>query len=123
MRKAAGLAPAAIAVLREAGPLPREPADLATRIKAAHIPMTGLAGLDRAISTAGGVRAEALEPTLMLKALPGVFVAGEMLDFDAPTGGYLLQAAFATGHLAARGLAAWAAQTPPGTRQGTPAAV
>jgi predicted flavoprotein YhiN len=105
------LAPAAIAVLREAGPLPRDPADLAARIKAVQIPTTGLAGLERAISTAGGVRAEALEPTLMLKSLPGVFAAGEMLDFDAPTGGYLLQAAFATGHMAAQGVAAWAART------------
>ena len=61
--------------------------------------------LDRAISSAGGIAADALDDDLMLKSLPGVFVAGEMLDFDAPTGGYLLQAAMATGARAASGIA------------------
>lgn len=107
LRKTASLSPAAIAVLRESGQLPRAPAGLAARIKSVPLPITGLAGLDRAISTAGGVGAASLDDTQMLKDLPGVFVAGEMLDFDAPTGGYLLQAAFATGHVAACGLAAW----------------
>lgn len=110
LRKAASLAPAAIGVLREAGPLPRGPADLAHAIKNVHLPITGLAGLERAISTAGGIHQDAVDDGLMLKTLPGVFVAGEMLDFDAPTGGYLLQAAFATGHMAACGMATWAAQ-------------
>jgi hypothetical protein len=110
LRKTANLSPAAIAVLRESGPLPREALDLATRIKGVPLPMIGLAGLERAISTAGGIREDAVDDALMLRALPGVFVAGEMLDFDAPTGGYLLQAAFATGHMAACGMAAWAAR-------------
>jgi predicted flavoprotein YhiN len=106
LRKAASLSPAAIAVLRESGPLPRGALDLATRIKSVPVAITGLAGLERAISSAGGVTAESLDGALMLKSLPGVFVAGEMLDFDAPTGGYLLQAAFATGHAAAAAMAA-----------------
>lgn len=109
IRKAAGLSPVAIGVLREAGPFPGEPNALARRIKALPLTVTGLAGLDRAISTAGGVRFEALDPAFMLKALPGVFVAGEMLDWEAPTGGYLLQACFATGVAAARGMLAYSA--------------
>jgi hypothetical protein len=59
-----------------------------------------------AISTAGGVRFEVLTDGLMLRALPGVFVAGEMLDWEAPTGGYLLTACFASGRTAAQGLLA-----------------
>jgi len=62
-----------------------------------------------AISTAGGVRFEALTDGLMLKALPGVFCAGEMLDWEAPTGGYLLTASLASGRRAAQGLRAWLA--------------
>ena len=63
----------------------------------------GVAGLERAISSAGGVAWTEVDERLMLKALPRVFVAGEMLDWEAPTGGYLLQACFATGVAAARG--------------------
>ncbi|HEY8710777.1 MAG TPA: NAD(P)/FAD-dependent oxidoreductase, partial [Burkholderiaceae bacterium] len=59
--------------------------------------------IDEAISSAGGVRFEALSGALMLTALPGVFCAGEMLDWEAPTGGYLLTACFASGMAAARG--------------------
>ncbi len=99
LRKRLALPPVAIALLREGF----GPEDLASRVKHVRLNVTGLAGLDRAISTAGGVRDEALDAHLMLHALPGVFVAGEMLDFDAPTGGYLLQAAFATGRAAALG--------------------
>jgi len=61
--------------------------------------------LDRAISTVGGIRAEGLTEGLMLRALPGVFAAGEMLDWDAPTGGYLLTACLATGLHAGRAAA------------------
>lgn len=104
LRKSAGLSPAAAALVREAGPVPHDPAGLAARIRSVPLAITGVAGLERAISTAGGIRAEALDATLMLRALPGVFAAGEMLDFDAPTGGYLLQAAFATADVAARGI-------------------
>ena len=62
-----------------------------------------------AISTAGGVRMEALDDNLMIRNLPGVFCAGEMLDWEAPTGGYLLQASFATGVAAGRGVLKWLA--------------
>ncbi|WP_018390531.1 TIGR03862 family flavoprotein [Ancylobacter sp. FA202] len=106
LRKAAGLAPAAAGLLREAGPLPADPAVLAHLIKALPLAATGMAGLERAISTAGGVTRAMIDDQLMLKARPGVFVAGEMLDWEAPTGGYLLQASFATGHAAACGILA-----------------
>jgi uncharacterized flavoprotein (TIGR03862 family) len=111
LRKAAGLSPAAIALLREASPrLPEDAAGLAALIKAAPLTLTGLAPIARAISSAGGIEAGAVTPDFMLKALPGVFVAGEMLDWEAPTGGYLLQACFATGVAAAAGLEAWLAR-------------
>ena len=109
LRKAAGLAPAAIAVLRESvgGSLPQEPAELAALIKAAPLVLTGIAPIERAISTAGGIVAAEIDAGFMLKKLPGVFVAGEMLDWEAPTGGYLLQACFATGVAAAAGIESW----------------
>jgi predicted flavoprotein YhiN len=73
----------------------------------------GLRGLDKAISTAGGVAFSAIDGTFMLHVRPGTFVAGEMLDWEAPTGGYLLQASFATGVAAARGALAYLdARTP-----------
>ena len=106
LRKAAGLSPAAAGLLREAGPLPPDPEALAARIKAVPLAVTAMAGLERAISTAGGVTRPMVDDTLMLRARPGVFVAGEMLDWEAPTGGYLLQASFATGHAAACGVLA-----------------
>ncbi len=107
LRKAAGLAPAAIALLREAspGPLPADAGALAALIKAASLRLTGTASITRAISTAGGITADEVEADFMLKRLPGVFAAGEMLDWEAPTGGYLLQACFATGVTAAAGVA------------------
>lgn len=104
LRKAAHLDAAAVGLLREAGALPSEPPALAARIKEVPLTVTGLAGIDRAISTAGGVALSALTPDLMIKAKPGVFVAGEMLDWDGPTGGYLLQGSFATGVVAAHGV-------------------
>ncbi|KUL95136.1 NAD(FAD)-utilizing dehydrogenase [Bosea sp. WAO] len=106
LRKAAGLSPVAIAVLREAteGPLPTEPAALARLIKAASLRLTGMAPIARAISTAGGILADEFDAGFMLKRVPGVFVAGEMLDWEAPTGGFLLQACFATGVAAAEGI-------------------
>jgi len=110
LRKAAGLQPPAVALVTEAmmladKPVPKDdPAALAALVKALPLRVTGTAGLDRAISTAGGIRFEALDENFMLKALPGVFAAGEMLDWEAPTGGYLLQASFATGVAAAKGM-------------------
>jgi uncharacterized flavoprotein (TIGR03862 family) len=115
LRKVLKLSPVEINLLREAHGkvLPTPPAALAAAIKAAPIRLTGVQGLARAISSAGGVRREALDDRLMLRARPGVFVAGEMLDWEAPTGGYLLQAAFATGFAAARGLLASGPPAPP----------
>ncbi|WP_203291704.1 NAD(P)/FAD-dependent oxidoreductase [Maricaulis parjimensis] len=107
LRKA-GLSPQAISVLRDAVPdLPRDAAALAALIKAVPLRVTAQRGLDRAISSAGGIARDAVDGNFMLKARPGVFAAGEMLDWDAPTGGYLLQASFATGLAAARGIEAW----------------
>ncbi|MBX3636283.1 MAG: TIGR03862 family flavoprotein [Rubrivivax sp.] len=86
-----------------------DPQRLAAAIKALPITVTAARPLDEAISTAGGVRFEALDEGLMLRALPGVFVAGEMLDWEAPTGGYLLTACFAAGRAAGQGVARWLA--------------
>lgn len=109
LRKAAGLSPVAIALLRESGALPEDAARLAALIKAAPLRLTGMAPIERAISTAGGVMASAVDAGFMLKALPGVFVAGEMLDWEAPTGGYLLTACFASGMRAGEGALRWLA--------------
>ncbi len=83
-----------------------EPARIAPLIKALPLRLTGCRPIERAISTAGGIDLDELTPDLMLKRLPGVFVAGEMLDWEAPTGGYLLQGAFASGLVAGHGVAA-----------------
>lgn len=109
LRKAAGLSPQAINLLREAtgGPLPDGAGALARLIKGVDLTVVGQAGIDRAISSAGGISRESLDDQLMLKALPGVFAAGEMLDWEAPTGGYLLQACFATGAAAGDGALRW----------------
>ncbi|MBM3524021.1 MAG: TIGR03862 family flavoprotein, partial [Alphaproteobacteria bacterium] len=109
LRKAAALPPVAVALLHEQGreALDATPRALARAIKAVPLAVTGLAGLERAISTAGGIAHDALTEDFMIKALPGVFAAGEMLDWEAPTGGYLLQACFATGVAAAAGLGRW----------------
>ncbi len=109
LRKTLNLSPAAIGLLREACGLnlPASPAALSALIKAVPVTLTGCAPMDRAISTAGGVGFDSVDDELMLKALPGVFLAGEMLDWEAPTGGYLLQACFATGRAAAQGALAY----------------
>ena len=84
-----------------------DPARFAASIKALPVRVTAPRPVAEAISTAGGVRFEALGPHQMLQALPGVFCAGEMLDWEAPTGGYLLTACFASGRAAGQGAAAW----------------
>jgi uncharacterized flavoprotein (TIGR03862 family) len=129
LRKQAALPPAAIALLHEAGlhePEPRGagspgaaspgpglmaagltalgPAGLAARIKSLPLRVVGVASIERAISSAGGVALHEVDADFMLRRRPGTFVAGEMLDWEAPTGGYLLQAAFSTGHAAAEGV-------------------
>ncbi|UVF19453.1 TIGR03862 family flavoprotein [Microvirga terrae] len=107
LRKSVGLGPVGIALLREgSAPLPAEPDALAQLIKAVPLTLTGTKSLDRAISTAGGIPFDQVDEQLMLRRMPDVFVAGEMLDWEAPTGGYLLQATFATGIAAARGVLA-----------------
>jgi uncharacterized flavoprotein (TIGR03862 family) len=97
-----GLSPAAVALVMEcARPLP---ADLAKLLKSLPVPHAGLRPIDEAISTAGGITRAALTDDLELRSLPGTFACGEMLDWDAPTGGYLITACLATGRHA--GLAA-----------------
>ena len=106
LRKSLGIDGAKRAVLFEmCKSLPTEPKALAERIKALPIPHSGPFGLDRAISSSGGVAWSALDETLQLRALPNVYCIGEMVDWDAPTGGYLLTACFATGLWAARAAA------------------
>jgi predicted flavoprotein YhiN len=83
------------------------PQGLAAAIKRLPVPLLAPRPLAEAISTAGGVRFEALDHRLMCRSLPGVFCAGEMLDWEAPTGGYLLTACFATGRAAAIGALEW----------------
>lgn len=93
-------------LLRECTPheVMDDPAQLAAAIKHLPIRLLRTRPLDEAISSAGGVRFDALEDDLMLKAMPGVFCAGEMIDWEAPTGGYLLTACFATGRRAGEGV-------------------
>ena len=114
LRKALSLSPVEIALLQEAthGKLGALPVDaLAALVNTLPIRLRGIAPIARAISTAGGIAFSAIDAHFMLRQLPGVFVAGEMLDWEAPTGGYLLQACFATGAAAGRGAVAWLAQT------------
>jgi uncharacterized flavoprotein (TIGR03862 family) len=108
LRKALHLTPAAIGLLAETGPHE----DLAAAVKALPLTLTGVQPIARAISSAGGLDLAALDERLMLKDRPGVFAAGEMLDWEAPTGGYLLQASFATGAVAGRAAARYAAIKP-----------
>jgi len=113
LRKAARLSPIGVGLLQEVAfatgrPLNGlTPDELAAAIKAVEIPVTEASGMDRAISSAGGVRFDTVDARLMLRVRRGVFVAGEMLDWEAPTGGYLLQACFATGAAAGHGAQAW----------------
>ena len=119
LRKAASLSPVAIGLLQEAAKASSValtsmgPDDLARLINAVPIRLTGVAPIARAISTAGGIRFEELDENFMLRRSAGVFAAGEMLDWEAPTGGYLLQASFATGAAAGRGVLKWLANGSP----------
>jgi uncharacterized flavoprotein (TIGR03862 family) len=113
LRKAASLSPAAIGLLQEAAVTSAvrlsglDPAALAGLIKAVPVRLVGVEPIARAISTAGGIAFDEIDKSYMLRRRPGTFVAGEMLDWEAPTGGYLLQAAFATGAAAGRGALLW----------------
>ncbi|NDW45859.1 TIGR03862 family flavoprotein [Ruegeria sp. PrR005] len=109
LRKSLNLSGARAALLMEFGrPLPQDPPALAAMLKALPVRHAGPRPMDEAISTAGGVARTALDETLMIRALPGVFCAGEMMDWEAPTGGYLLTGCFATGRWAGRAAASWA---------------
>jgi uncharacterized flavoprotein (TIGR03862 family) len=113
LRKALNLSPVAIGLLQEASKvsgisLPSLSAgDLAQRINAVPVQLNGLAPIARAISSAGGISFSEIDADYMIRRLPGIFAAGEMLDWEAPTGGYLLQASFATGVAAGRGVLRW----------------
>ena len=113
LRKALGLTPAAQALLMEfARPLPDDPQALAKVVKSLELRGARPRPMDEAISTAGGVPFAALDSGLMLRDLPGTFCAGEMLDWEAPTGGYLLTGCLATGLWAGRHAAEWATAKP-----------
>ncbi|WP_092886328.1 TIGR03862 family flavoprotein [Roseicitreum antarcticum] len=113
LRKALRLSGVRLALVHEFGrPLPQEADALARLLKALPLRHNGPRPLDEAISTAGGVMRIAVDDDLMLHARPGVFVAGEMLDWEAPTGGYLLTACFATGRRAGQGAAHYALRQP-----------
>jgi uncharacterized flavoprotein (TIGR03862 family) len=113
LRKAANLPPIAIGLLQEAAktsgaPLASmSPADLARLVNCVPVRLAGVAPIARAISSAGGIAFDELDADYMIRRLPGVFAAGEMLDWEAPTGGYLLQASFATGAAAGKGALQW----------------
>jgi len=117
LRKALNLSPPAMGLLHEAAARASQrlaamtAADLAALINDVPVRLIATAPLERAISTAGGVRFDEIGDDFMLRRRPGVFVAGEMLDWEAPTGGYLLQASFSTGVAAAQGALAWLART------------
>lgn len=106
LRKALKLPPVAVALVGEARRRAAAP-PLGVLVNALPLRLTAPASLDRAISTAGGVRLQEVDDAFMLRGRPGTFVAGEMLDWEAPTGGYLLQACFATGAAAGRGAVRW----------------
>jgi uncharacterized flavoprotein (TIGR03862 family) len=113
LRKAAQMSPVAIGLLQEvahASPVSLASLSaerLAELINTLPLQLSGIAPIARAISSAGGISFDELDTGFMLRRLPGVFAAGEMLDWEAPTGGYLLQACFATGFAAGRGALGW----------------
>jgi uncharacterized flavoprotein (TIGR03862 family) len=112
LRKGAGLSPVAAALVREAGAPPRKAEALARWIKKLPLRLVGVPPIARAISSAGGIAWDEIDEHFMLRRLQGVFVAGEMIDWEAPTGGYLLQACFATGAAAGRGAAQFVSANP-----------
>lgn len=109
LRVRAGIDGVKAALVRELIPAPSfsDPAQLAAAVKAVSVPLQSPRPLDEAISSAGGVSFSALDEHCMLRVLPGVFCAGEMVDWEAPTGGYLLTACFAMGRAAGAGMRRW----------------
>lgn len=118
LRKAIHLSPVAIGLLQEAAIASDiqlaslSPERLAALINAVPVTLNGVAPIARAISSAGGIAFDEVDEAFMLKRMPGIFVAGEMLDWEASTGGYLLQASFATGAAAGEGVLKWIASSP-----------
>ncbi|WP_264713119.1 BaiN/RdsA family NAD(P)/FAD-dependent oxidoreductase [Limobrevibacterium gyesilva] len=110
LRKAAGLPSLAVGLVQEALHAGAGAQDLAGLVKAVPLRLQAPRPLARAISTAGGIAFDALDGRFMLRDRPGVFAAGEMLDWEAPTGGYLLQASFSTAVAAGHGVLAWLAE-------------
>lgn len=116
LRQQTRLTPAALGLLQEAARAESvalaalDGGQLAAFIKRVPVRLNGIASIDRAISAAGGVAFSEIDDAFMLRKRPGMFVAGEMLDWEAPTGGYLLQAVFATGAAAGRGALNWVKQ-------------
>jgi uncharacterized flavoprotein (TIGR03862 family) len=125
LRKAAQLSPVGVGLLQEAAKLSGVTLSslsaerLAELVNAVPVQLVGIAPIARAISTAGGISFDELDSDFMIRRLPGVFAAGEMLDWEAPTGGYLLQACLATGRAAAQGVLRWL--TPHGEERGNAA--
>lgn len=125
LRKYAGLSPVAVALVQEV--LQNDPdyaalkacrgadahaAGLAALIKSLPLQLEAPFGLDRAISSAGGIVLDELDAQMMIRRLPGIFAVGEMLDWEAPTGGYLLQGCFATAYAASKGIGEWLTTRP-----------
>jgi uncharacterized flavoprotein (TIGR03862 family) len=119
LRKSLQLSPVAIGLVQEAAIASGvsltslSPPDLVDLINAVPIQLNGATPIARAISTAGGISFNEIEDEFMIRRLPGVFAAGEMLDWEAPTGGYLLQACFATGTAAGKGVLNWLKKAEP----------
>lgn len=109
LRKGPSLSNVKVNLLREFAPeaLAKGPKEIAAAIKALHLPVVRPRPIEEAISCAGGIEWDELDKNFMLKKMPGSFVAGEMIDWEAPTGGYLLNACFATGRSAAHGMINW----------------
>lgn len=114
LQRSLGLDPVAVGLLREGtgNAVPDDPAAVAALVKGVPVPVAATMPIEKAISSAGGIRWSEVDAQLMLRRLPGTFVAGEMLDWEAPTGGYLLQASFASGVAAAHGMLRWLDRTP-----------
>jgi uncharacterized flavoprotein (TIGR03862 family) len=112
LRKRMGIEGVKAGLLREmvSAEVFTEPERLAAAIKSLAVRLIATRPLDEAISSAGGVMFEALDERLMIRSLPGVFCAGEILDWEAPTGGYLLTACFAAGRVAGMGALQWLAR-------------
>ena len=109
LHRTIGLKPASASLLREStgNKIPTDQSDLAALVKSLSLVVEATMPIARAISSAGGISLAELDESFMLHRLPGTFVAGEMLDWEAPTGGYLLQACFSTGRAAAQGAVGW----------------